>query len=317
MALYNRIMANVPHTAAPRVLFVGRTTLDALYWLDRFPAEDTKIYAQRFHAALGGPATNAALTHTLLGGESFLVSAVGGGMWADAARAELSRRGVRLLDLAAETAYETPLVTVLASAERSSRTCINPPLSTMNLPPLASIWSAAAPAEWGAPSALALSDGFHLAETLPLLSNLRAGGTKICLDGGSWKPGTERLAPLLTTAICSERFTLPSSVASNNQDSPKDLFDWFAAQGVEEIAVTRGPRPILGWERGRSFEIEIEAVEAADTLGAGDVLHGAYCCFRAQGEGFETALRQAAGIATASCKGLGIDGWMKTNPFQS
>ena len=38
---------------APRVLFVGRTTLDALYWLDRLPEEDTKIYARELRVMPG------------------------------------------------------------------------------------------------------------------------------------------------------------------------------------------------------------------------------------------------------------------------
>ncbi|MGB7984495.1 MAG: PfkB family carbohydrate kinase, partial [Terracidiphilus sp.] len=72
----------------PRALFLGRSTLDALYRLDHLPAEDTKVYARDFQATPGGPALNAALTHALLGGESMLVSAVGSGPWAAQVRAE-------------------------------------------------------------------------------------------------------------------------------------------------------------------------------------------------------------------------------------
>ena len=63
----------------PRVLFLGRTTLDVLYRLDNLPEEDTKVYASQLQAAPGGPAVNAAITHALLGGEAMLVSAVGSG----------------------------------------------------------------------------------------------------------------------------------------------------------------------------------------------------------------------------------------------
>jgi sugar/nucleoside kinase (ribokinase family) len=292
-------------TGAARVLFIGRTTLDALYGLDRFPEEDSKVYARAFHAAVGGPATNAALTHARLGGESLLLSAVGGGAWGDAVRGELARGGVHLLDLACGTEYETPLTAVLTGSEGASRTIVNPPLSEVELPALPADWREAAPA-WGAPPAAALVDGFHLAQTLPLLRGLRAAGTAICLDGGSWKPGTAELAPLLRTAICSERFSLPVEAAG--EDGPRGIFAWFAERGVEEIAVTRGPRPIWARDHGREFRIEIEQIEAADTLGAGDVLHGAFSFFRSQGEAFEPALRRAARVATASCKGLGIGG---------
>jgi sugar/nucleoside kinase (ribokinase family) len=295
-------MSSVLHRPSPRVLFVGRTTLDLLYWLEELPAEDTKAYAERLRSAPGGPALNAAITHSMLGGSSLLISAVGGGSWSVLVREELGRHNIRLLDLGAGTVYETPLVTALIGKARSSRTIVNPPLSTVNLPVLHADWKSAAPDGWADAPPVILCDGFHLAETLPLLASCK--NSAICLDGGSWKPGTAELAPLLTAAICSERFAIPGEPAG-----AESVFNWFAAQGVPYIAVSRGARPILGWDRGRRFEIEIEAIEAKDTLGAGDVLHGAFCYSFSSNRDFETALREAAQIATRSCRFAGIESW--------
>jgi sugar/nucleoside kinase (ribokinase family) len=293
----------------PRSLFVGRSTLDALYALDDLPAEDTKVYARQFHASPGGPALNAAVTHALLGGEAMLASAVGGGPWAAVVRAELNRYGVRLLDLAAGTAYETPLTTVLANTATGSRTIVNPPLSTVSLAPFDGSWSRSVPADWGDIPPVVLCDGFHLAETLPLLAECKRAGAAICLDGGSWKPGTEELAPLLSVAICSERFAI-----AGVENTPESLFAWLAARGVSSIAVTRGSLPILGWQRGRRLAIEIKRVDAAETLGAGDVLHGAFAYFFASGMKFEPALCRAAEIATLSCRSMGTRGWAVPSP---
>jgi sugar/nucleoside kinase (ribokinase family) len=289
----------------PRVLFVGRSTLDVLYRLDALPAEDTKVYARDFHAAPGGPALNAAITHALLGGRALLISAVGGGPWADAVRAELGRHGIALNDLASGTAYETPLATVLANTSTGSRTIVNPPMSIIQLPPL----QPALPADWQPLPPVLLTDGFHLDQTLPFLAACQAAGVKLCLDAGSWKPGTAELAPLLTAAICSERFAIPGQAAD-----PESLFAWFADQGVPHVALTRGPRPILASDRGRRLEIEVAQIDAADTLGAGDVLHGAFVHFFAQGVSFESALRKASELATLSCQSLGTQSWLKTNP---
>src|SRR3954451_9349459 len=96
---------------ARRVLFVGRATLDVVYSLDHFPSEDTKSFARAMHVAPGGPATNAAITHALLGGRAVLMAAIGGGAWAAPVCEELGRLGIDLIDLAAGTAYETPLTT--------------------------------------------------------------------------------------------------------------------------------------------------------------------------------------------------------------
>ncbi|UWZ81960.1 PfkB family carbohydrate kinase [Occallatibacter riparius] len=282
------------------ILFAGRTTVDALYWLDAMPREDTKVFARAFRVAPGGPACNAAITHALLGGRATLMSAVGAGPWAEMARAELDLRGIELVDLAAD-GYETPLTTVLVNAAAATRTIVNPPVSPVQVLPLDGGWDPA----WGDAPAVALTDGFHLSETLPLLRSLRDGGTALCLDGGSWKPGTDVLAPMLTAAICSERFAMPGVAA----DAEKTLA-WFAAQGVPFVAVTRGARPIVGLDRGQRFEIAIEAVEAVDTLGAGDVLHGAFCFYFAESGDFEGSLRRAAEVATRSCRGLGIGCWV-------
>jgi sugar/nucleoside kinase (ribokinase family) len=46
-----------------------------------------------------------------------------------------------------------------------------------------------------------------------------------------------------------------------------------------------------------------------DTLGAGDVLHGAFCHYFALEPDFEGALRQASEIATRSCQTLGTRAW--------
>ncbi len=293
----------------PRILFIGRATLDVLYRLDTLPEEDTKAYARAFHAAPGGPAVNAAITHALLGGVSLLITALGQGMAAAAVRRELNRLGIQLLDLADGSAYEAPLSTVLLSAATSSRTIVNPPISSVPLRRLTGSWAAEVPAAWAAPPPVALCDGFHLNETLPLLAACRAAGTALCLDGGSWKPLTAELAPLLTAAICSERFRVPGQ-----ESGPEATLAWFAAQGVPFAAVTRGAKPIFGSDRGRRFAIEIEPIDAADTLGAGDVLHGAFCHFFALTGQFEPSLRRAAQIATLSCRSLGVEAWAHHPP---
>jgi sugar/nucleoside kinase (ribokinase family) len=288
--------------SSPRVLFIGRATLDVVYSFHQFPSEDSKIFAREIRVAPGGPATNAGMTHALLGGKALLMTAIGGGPWGAQVRDELERLAIDVIDLAANTPYETPLTTVLVNESGATRTIVNPPESEVALKAVEA-WDQS----WGSMPDLVLTDGFHLHETLPLLRACHAAGARIVLDGGSWKPGTEELARLLTVAICGERFTVPGQAAD-----PAGAIEWFAGIGVPSIAITRGPQPILAWERGRRFEIEIERTDAIDTLGAGDVLHGAFCYYFARDGEFEPALRKASAIATQSCRGLGIRAWKES-----
>ncbi len=286
--------------SSARVLFVGRATLDVVYSVDDFPAEDTKVFAGAMHVAPGGPATNAAITYALLGGSAVLMTAIGGGPWAARVQEELDGLGIKLIDLAEGSSYETPLTAVLASKRRGTRTIVNPPRTDLELM-RPEAWKPA----WGGAPALVLTDGFLLAETLPLLSACRARGAQICLDGGSWKSGTEELAGLLSIAICSERFLVPGQPGDGDA-----TIAWLAERGVQHIAITRGANSILGWDQGRRFEVEFAPVIAVDTTGAGDVLHGAFCYEFNRAGRFEEALRFASRIASQSCTAVGIRGWM-------
>jgi hypothetical protein len=156
-------------------LFLGRTTVDALYWLESMPEENTKVYAQRFQAAPGGPAMNAAITHALFGGQTQLVSAVGAGPWAGLVRAELQANRIALLDLAAGSAYETPLCAVLVNSADASRTIVNPPIATLQMKRLGT-WQQEAGALGGQLPSIALTDGFFFGETRALLASLRDAG---------------------------------------------------------------------------------------------------------------------------------------------
>jgi sugar/nucleoside kinase (ribokinase family) len=68
------------------------------------------------------------------------------------------------------------------------------------------------------------------------------------------------------------------------------------------LAATRGPLGTI-WlnETGELEETPAFPVQAVDTLGAGDVFHGAFTLRLAEGEGVREALRFAAAAAALKC----------------
>ena len=71
------------------------------------------------------------------------------------------------------------------------------------------------------------------------------------------------------------------------------------------LAVTQGPRDVL-WRDGAALrQSPVFAVEAIDTLGAGDVFHGAFTLALAEGRDVIAALRFAAAAAGLKCTRLG------------
>jgi sulfofructose kinase len=71
------------------------------------------------------------------------------------------------------------------------------------------------------------------------------------------------------------------------------------------LAVTHGPHDVL-WREGASLhKTPVFPVKAIDTLGAGDVFHGAFALALAEGRDVAAALRFAAAAAGLKCTRLG------------
>jgi sugar/nucleoside kinase (ribokinase family) len=73
------------------------------------------------------------------------------------------------------------------------------------------------------------------------------------------------------------------------------------------LAVTDGSRPVLWCDPSHATirETPVFAVKAVDTLGAGDVFHGAFALALVEGRGVEEALRFAAAAAGLKCSRFG------------
>jgi sugar/nucleoside kinase (ribokinase family) len=71
------------------------------------------------------------------------------------------------------------------------------------------------------------------------------------------------------------------------------------------VAVTNGPDDILWLERSTLRKVRAFPVDAVDTLGAGDVFHGAFTLALAEGCGLLAALTAAAAAAALKCTRFG------------
>lgn len=84
----------------PRGLFVGLSTLDIIQRVPGVPGPDEKVTASRTDIAAGGPALNAAVVFSALGGHAALVTRVGQGGVSSLIREDIESRGVEIIDLA-------------------------------------------------------------------------------------------------------------------------------------------------------------------------------------------------------------------------
>ena len=284
------------------VLACGLATLDVIQTVDAVPAANQKIVADDVLVAAGGPAANAAVTCAALGVPSRLVTRIGDGPLAAAVHADLVAHGVEVLDVAA-AGSAPPVSTVLVTRGTGERAVVsvNGTLAggAGEVPDRA--WDGVV---------VVLVDGHHLDLAVACATEARRRGIPVVLDGGSWKPGLEALVALADVAVLSDDFAVPGG-----GDAPADV----RRIGPRLVAQSRGGAPIEVLSDGERFTVPVPAVDVVDTLGAGDVLHGALVAFAARAgvgpspddpEVWLTALAWAARVASASCGAHGARGWI-------
>lgn len=77
----------------PQGLFVGLCTVDVIQLVDHVPSSDEKLTAREQVVAAGGPAANAAVTFSHLGGGARLLTGIGSHPLGVAAAADLRTWG--------------------------------------------------------------------------------------------------------------------------------------------------------------------------------------------------------------------------------
>ena len=263
-------------------LFTGLCTKDIIYYTDEYPLHNHKSKTEEFATYIGGPAANAAITYAALGGDATLATCLGNSAESLVIIEQLSGYGVKVLNY---SDYDTlPNMASIFVTDDGKRTIVSGqhPFAVNREYDLDAY-------------DFALFDCNQQEISLDILQKMK--GRTVILDAGSVKPNIELFLQYADIVISSEDF---------KDEKGNDIFGMDCM--AEHKAVTRGERPVL--YNGK--EIPVEHVEAVDTLGAGDIFHGAFCyAYFAEGMGCEEALRFAAKIAGESVKYRGPRKWIK------
>ncbi|MDF2848128.1 MAG: carbohydrate kinase [Oerskovia sp.] len=266
----------------------GLTTLDITQVVLALPGPDEKVVATSQRATFGGPAANAAATAVALGVPVRLVTAIGPG--GDA-------RG---------PAVSTVLVTA-GTGERAvvSTNATDRPVAAGDERAVSSVFDLVRPGGVGGRERdVLLLDGHHPRLAHALAVRARELGVLVALDGGSWKDGTAELVALCDAVVLSQDFRMPGG------DVARVLAD-VAALGRGFVARSRGGAPVEVLDGGVRCDVPVPAAGVVvDTLGAGDVLHGAFAAEASRGRSWGSALREAVAVASRSVTYEGARGWI-------
>lgn len=248
------------------VLLAGLATVDVVQRVAELPGPGEKAQSVRVDLAAGGPATNAAVTVAALGGRPRLLTALGCHPLAGLASRDVAEHGVELVDLLPEHA-EPPTLSAVTVRERDGErtvTSYNAAARDLDAAVIASALRAA-PAVGAV-----LLDGHHPALALAVASWAGAAGLPVVLDAGTYRPVFAALLPMVDVCACSAAFRLPDRAEA--ADTERALLDL----GIAVVTRTSGAEPVRWRSAGEVGVVDVPAVSIVrDTLGAGDVWHGA------------------------------------------
>ena len=278
-------------------LFLGLATLDLIYLAQKPPGENQKVVASDCTIVAGGPATNAAVTFSYLGNVAILAGVLGSHAIAQLIRADLAEYNVKIIDLAPGRSHSPPVSSIIVTEGTGERSVISINATKSQVdsqainPDILTVVN------------IVLIDGHQIPASQEIAQLAKLKNIPIVLDGGSWKPGLEEILPFIEWAVCSDNFYPPNCYNSD------EVFAYLLAAGIPNIAITRGEKPILYLSNNTYGSIEVPQIQATDTLGAGDIFHGAFCHYILQNN-FTDSLTAAAKVASDSCKKIGTRDWM-------
>jgi sulfofructose kinase len=283
---------------APVILCAGIIALDEVFRVDRFPQPDGKIQAQDFFVVNGGCAANAAVAVARLGGRAALAGPVGGPPGEDSngdrVLAALAREQVDCVGCQRIAGVSTALSAIFIDlhGDRMIVTHCDHRLA------------AATPTD---PAGLVASADAVLADNCfpefvgPICVAARARGLTVILDADRPTQMSDELFRVATHVV----FSSECLRATTGLDDLGAALAAMSGTTSSFLAVTQGPRDVL-WREGVTLrKSPVFAVEAVDTVGAGDVFHGAFTLAFAEGHDVVAALRFAAAAAGLKCTRLG------------
>lgn len=283
-------MSKIPH-----IVFCGAATVDMIFSVDTLPTGPGKVLPTALVQAAHGMATSAAVAAARLGGQSSLITRIGGDMMGDHFVAEITAEGVDCRHVRRFEGVPTPLSAVIVdnAGERLILPYYDKALGTDPAwIPDAFVQSADAvqvDVRWpeGAEKVLSLA---RQAEKIAVLD----------ADVGPVEAITA-LAGIATHTV----FSAPAALHVSGADTVENAVRALSQRFNGFVAVTDGAEGCFWTEDRMIRHLRPPRITAVDTLAAGDVFHGAFTLAVAEGSDITDAVRFANAAAAIKCMTFG------------
>ena len=273
-----------------RIVCVGITVLDRIWYLDDLPREGGKYVAKDYTEVGGGPAATAAVAAAKLGAEVDFIGRVGDDDTGRRLLAELESLGVNTRYTRVVKGARSSQSAVLVDAS-GERVIANYP--SADLPATADWLKEIDFSQWDSVLAdVRWHEGAKQAFTLA-----RQQGVPTVLDADVTPQDIAELVALSDHAA----FSAPGLKRLTRIDNPLDALKKAQTLTNGHVYVTQGREGCYWLEKGELCHQPGYAVEVVDTTGAGDVFHGALALSLAQQMPSSEAVRYASAVAALKC----------------
>lgn len=285
-------------TTAPAILCAGIAVLDEVFRVERFAVGEVKTQASEFLSINGGNAANAAVAIAHLGGRASFVGPLGGPAGqepnGDRFLALLGRENIDCSACPRMAGVPSPISAIAIDA-RGERAIVNFRDDRL---------AAARPAD---PAALVAEADAVMADNrfpefvLPICLAARERGIAIVLDADEPRHQSNELLKIASHVV----FSAEGLRATTGTDDLAAALVRAGELTPSFLAVTDGTNDVLWLDRGTPRRFSVFKVDTVDTLGAGDVFHGAFALMLAEGRSARDAMRFAAAAAAVKCTRFG------------
>lgn len=282
---------------SPRILCIGIPVRDLTFRVSAVPARGSKANASHFDEICGGNALNAAIGIVRLGGRASVCGPMGDARETSARYIfeKLAHEGIDTKHIVHMPGLVTPISGIMIdpSGERTIVTFRDPELWKVSLPPTDTLLE---------DCAAILTESRCAEFCTDLCAEARRRGIPVIVDVDRAMSLREGLLNASSHLVfSSEALQETAAIAEDAKALHK-----IAKLTPSFLAGTRGPRGTI-WldETGAIQETPAFPVHTVDTLGAGDVFHGAFALGITEQQEIREALRFASAAAALKCTRFG------------
>jgi sulfofructose kinase len=282
---------------APRILCIGMPVRDLTFRVPGVPARGSKEHATHFEEICGGNALNAAIGIVRLGGRASICGPIGDARESSSRFIfeQMAHEGIDTKHVVHMRGLVTPISAIMIdpSGERTIVTFRDPELWKVELPDVDALLQ----------DCDAILTESRCAEfCTDLCAEACRRGIPVIVDVDRAMSLREGLLTASSHLVFSSEPLQETADVSDDGQALKKI----AKLTPSFLAGTRGPRGTIWLDEHQDLqETPAFPVHTVDTLGAGDVFHGAFALAITEGQELRQALRFASAAAALKCTRFG------------